>query len=328
LGNGLSATISAEQRRSTQICNILDGVFVSGGSGAGACNPVGDVANPITANAAPLGYGGLQSPDIVGNIRLDQTWGSAQIMGAAHEVNAPYFGATGIPATGHPGDEWGWVAGAGLRLNFPMIAQGDYFQTQVNYTQGGLRYLNQANNGPTLSVVGGPWGNDGTAGYGLMTDCVYGATAVLPLHGATGCNLTTGWEVNAGYEHYWTPQFHESFVFGYENIRYDTQANDMLCAQEGFGHGTGANALANPGCNNDWAIWTGATRLQYDVTKSLYLGVEFLYQRYQSFTSGTGTLGTVLAGEFGAPSGTTALTPLNNQSNLAITARIHKDFLP
>jgi hypothetical protein len=151
---------------------------------------------------------------------------------------------------------------------------------------------------------------------------------VLPLTAATGCNLTTGWEVNAGYEHYWTPQFHESFVFGYENIRYNTQANDMLCAQEGFGHGTGGNALANPGCNNDWAIWTGATRLQYDVTKSLYLGVEFLYQRYQSFTSGTGTLGTVLAGEFGAPSGTTALTPLNNQSNLAITARIHKDFLP
>ena len=48
---------------------------------------------------------------------------------------------------GHPGDAWGWVVGAGLRLNFPMVAQGDYFQGEVNYTQGALRYLNQPTQG-------------------------------------------------------------------------------------------------------------------------------------------------------------------------------------
>jgi hypothetical protein len=329
LGNGLSATISAEQRRATQICNLLGDTFVSGGAGAGACNPVGDVASPITANAAPLGYGGLDVPDIVSNIRVDQTWGSAQIMGAAHEVNAPYYGAGtgfgGFPTDGHPGDQWGWVAGAGLRLNFPMIAQGDYFQSQVSYTQGGLRYLNQANNGPTLGFVRG-----NSAAYGLMTDCVVAATTAGAgvVTGATGCNLTTGWEVNAAYEHYWTPQFHESFIFGYMNVRYSAQANDILCAQEGFGTGTGSGAIAFAGCNNNWAIWSGATRLQYDFTKSLYLGVEFIYQRYQSFESPTGSLGTVLSGEFGTASGTTAVTPLRDQNNLAVAARIHKDFLP
>ncbi len=55
-----------------------------------------------------------------------------------------YYGATTTSTTlctGHPGDQWGFAVGAGLRLNTPMIAQGDYFQTQVNYTQGGLRYL-------------------------------------------------------------------------------------------------------------------------------------------------------------------------------------------
>ena len=36
-------------------------------------------------------YGGWQAPDIVGNLRVDQAWGSAQIMGAAHEVNAVYY---------------------------------------------------------------------------------------------------------------------------------------------------------------------------------------------------------------------------------------------
>ena len=86
-------------------------------------------------------------PDIVGNMRLDQTWGSAQISGAAHEVNANYYGAStvsnGLSETGHPGDRWGWVASAGLRLNFPMVAQGDYFQTQATYAQGAMRYMNQ-----------------------------------------------------------------------------------------------------------------------------------------------------------------------------------------
>src|SRR5205823_3966132 len=99
------------------------------------------------------GYGGIQSPDIVGNIRLDQTWGSAQVMAAAHEVNAAYYDT--VPGTGHPGDEWGYVVGAGLRLNFPMIAQGDFFQSEVNYTHGALRYLMMGDNSPNMQIERG-----------------------------------------------------------------------------------------------------------------------------------------------------------------------------
>jgi hypothetical protein len=47
-----------------------------------------DTASPVAANTGPLCYGGMQSPDIVGNIRIDQTWGSAQVMGVLHEDNA------------------------------------------------------------------------------------------------------------------------------------------------------------------------------------------------------------------------------------------------
>src|SRR6516225_6612209 len=189
-GNGLSASISAEQRRATQIIGVV----------GASQHPFPDITNSPVENIAlavsgggtfqaipttnTAGYGGLQSPDIVANIRLDQTWGSAQIMGAAHEVNAAYYGCAnsvstntgllnscnfnfanpsagvtannalaggngnGLSTTGHPGDEWGWVVGAGLRLNFPMIAQGDYFQTQVTYTQGGAALYDAGNNGP------------------------------------------------------------------------------------------------------------------------------------------------------------------------------------
>ena len=91
------------------------------------------------------------------------------------QVNATYYGcntttgigaafclgsanANGLSETGHRGDEWGWVVGAGLRLNFPNIAQGDYFQSQVTYTQGATRYMNQANNAPNFG-----WERGGSA---------------------------------------------------------------------------------------------------------------------------------------------------------------------
>ena len=39
-------------------------------------------------------------------------------------------------------------------LNFPSIAQGDYFQAQVNYTQGALRYLFFTPNSDWVKVNG------------------------------------------------------------------------------------------------------------------------------------------------------------------------------
>ena len=60
-------------------------------------------------------YGGFQAPDVVANLRVDQAWGGAQVMGALHEVNANYYspapGAGPSIAAGHPGDKWGWAAG-------------------------------------------------------------------------------------------------------------------------------------------------------------------------------------------------------------------------
>ena len=118
---------TAEMRRTTQI--------------AFAGNP-----DTRPGGLFPGQYGGFQMPDIVANIRVDQAWGSAQIMGALHQVNATYYGgATGV-ASGHPDHELGFAIGAGIRLNAPMIGQGDFFQAQINYTHGALRYIFQTPN--------------------------------------------------------------------------------------------------------------------------------------------------------------------------------------
>ena len=47
---------------------------------------------------------------------------------------------------------------------------------------------------------------------------------------------------------------------------------------------TGSLAVAAPGCNNNFDIWSVGSRLQYDFTKTLYIGVDFLYQRLDTAT--------------------------------------------
>ena len=152
-GNGFSATIAAEAPRKTSIVNT-------------------NLAFPLigTVNNS---YGGFQAPDIVANLRVDQAWGSAQIMGALHDVNATYYAGAGNRAlqlaSGHPDDKLGWVIGGGIKLNAPFIGVGDYFQAQVNYTQGALRYVFQTTQ-PNWAI------NDSgnSAGFGPVADAVYG----------------------------------------------------------------------------------------------------------------------------------------------------------
>jgi hypothetical protein len=238
-------------------------------------------------------------------------------MGAAHEVNPAYYGAT--PITGHAGDQWGWVVGGGIKINTPFVSPGDYFVAEVNYTQGATKYLwNSSSNAGEAALQGGSYG------FGVGSDCVTGGT--LASGTATGCNLTTAWEVDAAYEHYWTPQWHQSFVGAYMAESYNSSANNILCAAEGFGAGAGSLAAAAAGCNNNWSFWGVGSRLQWDVTKSFYIGVEAIYQNLQSAKTSTGLSSTAInPTNSGCPA---AGCVISDQSNWAFTLRMHKDFLP
>jgi Porin subfamily len=306
LGGGFSATLSAEQRRMSQIIQNSATGTALGGSIAGSGTSSGGT-----------GYGGMQNMDYVANLRVDQAWGGAQIMGAAHQVNALYYGTT--TGTGHPGDSWGFAVGAGLKINLPMITQGDWFQTQVNYSQGATKYLNNGDD-TNYSMANG----QGTT-VGVMSDCVFGG-AVAGAATSTGCNLTTGWDVSASYEHFWTPTVHESFFGAYMAIDYNAQANAMLCNVAGFGGASfGAGSVAGAGCNNNWNYWTAGTRLQWDVTKSFYLGVEALYTTVNGATTGGAAGGYSFTG---ANAATGPQVMQGRASDWVFTVRAHRDFLP
>jgi hypothetical protein len=222
-------------------------------------------------------------------------------------------------ACGHPSDKWGFVVGGALRLNFPMIAQGDFFQTRVTYTQGALHYVFMANNENYWMERGR------NAAFGVVTDAVFGSSALGTRNtNGTGLELTTGWNVNAAYEHYWTPQLHETFYGDLAEVRYDTLANALLCNAEGLGTGaTGSHSVAPTGCNNNWNTWWVGSRVQYDFTKTLYMGVDFFYTKIDSAQMPGGIMPVAAI-----PAGTAQNKLVAHENNLGVRFRVHKDFLP
>ncbi len=188
-------------------------------------------------------------------------------MGAVHDVNTGYYGAQ-VKTNGHPDDKLGWIVGAGAKINTPFIGQGDYFQFQVNYTQGALRYLMQTTNSN--------WGkvNGNSVGFGEVSDAVFGG--ILANGSATDLQLTTAWNVNAAYEHFWNPKWRTSVYGGYAAVNYGDSANGLLCQAFGGGNASivgGTAIVANPGCDNNWQTWWIGTRTQWNVTKDFYMGL-------------------------------------------------------
>ena len=173
------------------------------------------------------------------NIRVDQTWGSAQIMGAIHDASGAYYGTT--TNTGNPANALGWAAGTGVKINTPSIGAGDYLQAEVNYSQGASGYVN--NGGVFYNKFNG--GGGGTMGFGLMSDSVYGGLGAT----ATSIQLTTSWGVNAAFEHHWNPHWQTSVYGAYVATNYNSLANDMLCVTETGGVGIFGSLC---GC---WCHW-------------------------------------------------------------------------
>jgi hypothetical protein len=234
-GNGFSATLSAEDT-SLRRTALFD-------------------------NSGGAGYAGeRQWPDIVANLRLDQAWGSAQIMGAVHDVHASYYGAA-LPNSA-PSDELGWAVGAGLKLNLPMIAKGDYIIAQVNYAEGAMDYVAAgARVGAGITIQDGGHGSPVTTGNGPLYDSTYDVV------GGTGTDqdLTTGWSVTGGFEHRWNPQWRTSLYGAYAEFNYSDTSSARI---SGTAPGT---------TSADWAYWQVGSRTKWNPVKNLDLSVDVMY---------------------------------------------------
>jgi hypothetical protein len=287
-GNGVSATISAEQARRRNTVNAVS---------PGVANPF---TTPGTGNPPGKNFGGANIlMDVVGNIRVQQAWGGAMVAAAAHDASVSYYN-TANETSGYPSNKWGFAVTGALRLNAPMIAQGDYFQAQVVYTEGAIQYA--SNTPSTRSALG--W-NGASVGWGYYTDAVFGPSP-------SSIELTTAWAAAASYEHFWTPSLRTSVYGNYLEVNHNDNAKNLICGSQ-----------RQYGCDPDWSAWAVGSRSQWDIVRGLYLGFDVTYLFLN--TSNKGRVAVVASGTGAKPAGTYLI---DDQDVWAVTWRIHRDVVP
>jgi hypothetical protein len=195
-GGGLSATIAAQSSGS------------NGSSGPGTNQNV----NNYTPFGAPATLSnttnyGMEAPDVVANVRVDQSWGSAQASGVAHQVHV-YDGA------GNSLNTWGWGVLAGASVNLPMLGAADKVSIDGVYTKNATWYS---------GITDGMWNENGAVnGNGL-------AMSVGDTYSVGGGRWATptAWSVAALYEHHFSPELSLDPEISYAQLNWRGSAGQL-----------------------------------------------------------------------------------------------------
>jgi hypothetical protein len=296
LGNGITATISAEDNviRRTAIWDTSNDPsnVLAIGNGPGPQSLVDDYTLPtgsgLTQGTNATGdYAATGIPDIVGALRVDQAWGSAQVAGALHQNRAGNFGnnATGLGggAVGltSPADAYGWAVMAGITVNVPWN-KGDKFWVEGTFAQGAGSYAGfGAATGQTAA-----WqrfnGRNVAAAWAI--DSVFGNNAAL---GQTGQQLTNFWSIAAAFEHYWTPALRTDIFGSYSAADFNGTATTLFCSSPVGPMRTVAGAapvagVALDGCNPDFNLINVGMRTIWNPAAQFDIGVEVMYSRIET----------------------------------------------
>jgi Porin subfamily len=307
-GNGFTATVSAEdptERRGNffNVGGTLSGfgatgptvIGAGGGFGSGSTTqpvafsafgtPVGvtfDAAgNPITYNLIDVRQRN-RMPDFVGNLRVDQAWGSAQISGAVHELaigqnivsgtllngtavsgNTGVVGGvgvtanpcgTGATATGFVGaPAVGGVNCVGARkpnAEYGFGVQGGLKINLPMIAAGDLLYLQAAYGDGAVNYTGawsylGRFDNTQAASgrFPIQTD-----DAVVDAFGRT--HTTKAFSITGALLHYWLPELRSGLYGSYATVDYDailrTAQGPAGLAPFAFAATSAGNTTSNP----------------------------------------------------------------------------------
>ncbi len=283
-------------------------------------------------------YAQQQFPDIVGNLRVDQAWGSAQVSGAIHQLRANWYGNNTNPAapsfTGvAPGDAWGWAIAGGIQWNLPWNP-GDKFWVEGTYDRGapsygGHGFMNgQVYNWTRFSGanVAAGWAMDAVFACNGGTVGVGGVTAQNC--NQTGLQLSTSWDVTAALEHYWTPALRTS-VWGSYSVWSAGDGNDTMCASPVSVVRTVAGAAPNGavpllGCNFGFNVWTVGSRTIWNPVRNLDIGLEVAYLQLNTDMD-SGLIRYNFGGSGTRPAG---LYAPSNEANWVGMLRVQRNFYP
>ncbi|XYD09840.1 porin [Methylobacterium sp. NMS12] len=297
-GNGLSATISAE-----------DPVFRRSPIFSPTNNPTGITNNASIANFAQtnspaevfIGYtNGVPTrysfvdviqrsrmPDVVGALRLDQAWGSAQLSAAVHELNVGNVANGAGTGTGsnisipHTSNSYGWAVQGGLKINTPFIAPGDALYLQGAYGSGTQLYTG-------YSSFSGSYSQNAATIQGQKFNQYFNDATVNPFTGQL--EQSTSFTVTASYLHYWSPEWRSAFFGSYGEMDFTSgarlaQGAAFALANPGGTNAFGVNAVGVPGTRffqlsealRDTYQFVAGGSIIWSPVKDLDIGVEGLY---------------------------------------------------
>lgn len=279
-GNGVSGTLSLESADPYRNAGIVNTSFAFIGPFGSATSGYGTTSNSFLGNAEL----GNHVPDIVGNLRVDQAWGSLHFAAAAHEIHGTYYTSTDS-GSGHPSSTWGYALTGAFELKNLPTGAADSLKVEASFANGAAKYVF----GGTVDTNGAgrfaKIGDNGIA-FGYVLDGVYAGT-----NAANGSSIakSTAWDVSGYYEHYWNPAWRTSVFGSYSQISYGSTGDALLsAAANGTLLGTGSFNGTNTG---DWkfSIAQVGTRTAWTPVKNLTLSAEFIYSRLHTNLNGTWT---------------------------------------
>src|SRR5215813_2362288 len=291
LGNGMSLSVGAEERRVKAIANLSNNVVTVG-------------TNPATA------FGPYEHPNPFINFAVNQAWGRFGASLYLNKVNATYYnnaeaslatsdagstqgtnfvaavpgtgcptGATAQPVTSqcdHPDDKWGWAVLSGIDIKAPWAGPGDHFGGYFNYGQGAAAYSGGSNLGPPSL-----FSSNNRVALGVITDAVF-------VNGGQ-FELTTTWTAGAGYEHFWLPNVSTAWYGTYTQVRY----NDHVINSRLFCNGPGANAInqnirvsTSVSCDPGFNYWVVGMVNNWFPVPGFRLAVDVQYTRIETAFEG------------------------------------------
>jgi hypothetical protein len=301
-GNGITATLSFEDNGES-----------AGGRGLFVSNA--NMAEWTTGGASGVqatSYDdkGQQMLDVVGALRIDQTWGYAQISAALHDSSGGYYGVTNSTVNGHPADKLGFAVTGGFTINDVLGFRGDKAGLQATYSEGAAGYATRRT-GPQAIYT-----TSSNAGFGWLSEGLYTAGSAV--------ELTTAWNVSGFVEHFWNPRWRTSLWTSYTEIDYSGAEKAMVCAGAGGGLTpgfiTGLSAVSNCDPSYGWLL-VGA-RTQWNPHRDLDIGVELMWTHLNTAFKGTATL--AASGAQPAIVG----AHIDDQDELSVLVRFQRNFLP
>ena len=210
----------------------------------------------ITGGTGTLDASYDRLPQVNGRLDFEQSFGSLSLAGAVGQNHT----VTSATSTAYDKSKMAYAISGSAKINLPMLAAGDAIWLTTAYADGMTEYTTNwtsFKSSDQARVVGGRVQNH-----------------VSYFTGTTGIENFKSWNVAAVMDHYWAPQWRQSFLATYGSINAPATLNARAWGVTGGGFA-------------DAKVWNVGSQIAFLPTKDFEIGIEALYARVQNSNSTT-----------------------------------------